>query len=427
MSPIDESYDLVVIGGGAAGFFAAINCAENYDGARILILEKGRQPLAKVRISGGGRCNVTHACFDTATLTQYYPRGSQELRGPFSRFQPADTLRWFEKHGVMLVAEADGRIFPASNTSQTIIDCFLGAAGRSNIAIRTQCAVETLQPAEKGFELGLRQGGRLFARFVLLASGGDPGSMQLAVSAGHSLAPPVPSLFTFHVQDPRLEGLSGLSVDPVEISLPAARLSQRGPLLVTHWGVSGPAVIRLSAWAARYLHEQNYRAKLTINWLPGERPEEISAALTAAKQHTPRQQVATHAPFPALPARLWRRLVQASGMGADLTWAEATRGQLHTLGEQLSCASFTLQGKSAFKEEFVTCGGVPLREVDLRTMHSRVCPGLFLAGEVLDIDGVTGGFNFQNAWTTAWLAAQEIALRLEKSSYFSAPPMPRDG
>jgi predicted Rossmann fold flavoprotein len=414
-----QPYDLVVIGGGAAGFFAAINAAELDAGLRIAILEKGSQVLSKVLVSGGGRCNVTNATFDPAQLVKFYPRGSAELRGPFTRFQPRDTMSWFEAHGVALKTEADGRVFPTTDSARTIIDCLAKAAENAGIQVQVRVPVEGIRrtAAWDGtrFEVVLRPGaeGRtpgdvLRAKKILLASGGDRGSLQLAQSLGHTVVPPVPSLFTFEIDDERIAELPGLTVDDVRVRLPAAGIEQGGPLLVTHWGMSGPAILKLSAWGARSLYETGYRAELAVNWLPGVSQEQARERLAAMRETAPRQRVTHYDPFKHLPQRLWRRLSFAAGVVDLKTWADVSKQQMQLLAHELTDGRFQILGKGEFKEEFVTCGGVELKEVNFKTMESRVCPGLYFAGEVLNIDALTGGFNFQNAWTTAWLAAGAV-------------------
>lgn len=395
---------VVVVGGGAAGFFAAITCAVTHPRVRVTLLEKSARPLSKVRISGGGRCNVTHACFDPAVLTQSYPRGGKALRGPFSRFQPRDTIEWFAAHGVRLKTEPDGRIFPVTDSSETIVDCLIHAATAAGVEIRTDAGVVSI---ERGFTIELKTGERLTCDRLLLATGSTRKGYEWAVSLGHTIEPPVPSLFTFTVSDPRLADLSGISVANAHVRLAGTRLEQTGPVLITHWGLSGPAVLKLSAWGARLLHERNYHTDLIVNWLPGLRPDELRRRLAEAKTDHARQSIASHAPF-ELPQRLWKRLVAAAGIGEDQRWADVSKPQSSRLADELWQGRYVLEGKGVFKDEFVTCGGIRLDEVSFKTMESRVCPGLYFAGEILDIDGITGGFNFQSAWTTGWIAGQAI-------------------
>ncbi|MGA2221678.1 MAG: NAD(P)/FAD-dependent oxidoreductase [Verrucomicrobiia bacterium] len=424
-----SSRRVIVVGGGAAGFFAAITCAEALPGAEVTILEKGPEFLAKVRISGGGRCNVTHACFDPRDFATRFPRGEQELIGPFQRFQARDTVAWFAARGVKLNAECDGRMFPLSNTSQTIIDCLVGAAKAASVKLVSDCGVERIvarasrpfrngneQQAggtptlPSGFDLSLSNGETLFCDRLLLATGGcrTAEAGQLAVSLGHTLEPPVPSLFTFHIEAPWLHELAGVSVESVEASVPGTGLRERGTLLMTHSGLSGPVILRLSAWGARLLHDRDYRFPLHLYWLPRLGPEEIATELQWRRSQHPARLV-VNTPIPPLPARLWEQLVLATGVKRDTQWAALTRSAQHSLLQQLIRTELPVTGKSPNKEEFVTCGGVRLSEVNFRTMQSRLCPGLYFAGELLDIDGVTGGFNFQAAWTTGWIAGSAMA------------------
>lgn len=404
--------EIVVVGGGAAGVFAALTAAAAAPQARVRLLEAARTPLGKVKISGGGRCNVTHHCFDPALLVQHYPRGSRALRGPFSRFQPQDTVAWFAQRGVPLKTEADGRMFPTTDDSQTIIDCLLGEARRLGVAVRCGTAVRQVSRQGSGFELTLARGGSVNCDRLLLATGSTPGGYRLAQRLGHTLVPPVPSLFTFTIADGPLRQLAGISVDPVRLTLAVEGEKPRpqdGPLLICHWGLSGPAVLKLSAFAAPALHRQGYQADLTVNWLPEFSLAEVQQQLQQAKRNQGKRQVGTYCPFP-LPRRLWQYwLVHRLNLDPRTTWANLSKAVLHQLATTVSRSPYRVAGKGAFKDEFVTCGGVSLREVNFKTMASRVCPGLHLAGELLDIDGVTGGFNFQNAWTTGYLAGLALA------------------
>jgi predicted Rossmann fold flavoprotein len=413
MDGVQPYSQVMVIGAGAAGVFGAIACAEAAPGLRICLFEAGRDPLAKVRISGGGRCNVTHACFDPALLVHHYPRGSNALRGPFTQFQPQDTVAWFEQRGVTLKTEADGRIFPTSDDSATIIDCLLEEAGRLGIQLLTGQGVSQIEREDQVFRVTTRGGEIWPCDRILLATGSSPGGYRLAQALGHQIVPPVPSLFTFNINDPALQDLAGVSVDLVALKLILEQgkpLQQRGPLLITHWGMSGPAVLKLSAYGAIFLHRQRYRANLEVNWLPDLTQEQVRLTLITLKQNQGKRPVISFSPFP-LPRRLWQYLVaQRVGLAPDLTWANLTKGQVQTLGIELTRGWYPITGKGVFKEEFVTCGGVKLQEVNFKTLESRLCPGLYFAGEILDIDGVTGGFNFQNAWTTGWLAGRAMAL-----------------
>ncbi len=410
---------IIVVGGGAAGFFAAITCAEADPDAEVIILERGPQFLSKVRISGGGRCNVTHACFEPRELTTRFPRGERALIAPFQRFQARDTVAWFARRGVELKVEADGRMFPTTDSSQTIIDCLLQAANAAGVKLRPNAGVaDVVRVPRGGFEVQLESGPaaagatgeRLVADRLLLATGGCRAAVagQLAVTLGHTLEPPVPSLFTFHIETAWLRALAGTSVATVEASVPGAGLRERGPLLLTHWGLSGPVILRLSAWGARALHDFNYRFILQVNWLPPLNPEQVDAELRARRQAQPARLV-VNTPVAPLSARLWEQLVQAAGISRATRWAVLSKAAQHHLVQQLVRTEFQVSGKSLNKDEFVTCGGVRLGEVNFKTMESRLCPGLYFAGELLDIDGITGGFNFQSAWTTGWIAGQAMA------------------
>jgi len=397
---------IVIIGGGAAGFFAAITCVEVNPAAQIIILEKTPHVLSKVRISGGGRCNVTNACFEPVELIRHYPRGAAALRGPFTRFQPRDTIAWFEEHGVKLKTEADGRVFPISNKSESIVNCLIDTAHAAGVQIRSGVHIRAVTKPDR-FVIDLKDGEPLLADRVLLATGSNPHGYEWAVALGHAIEPPVPSLFTFQIDDVRLKDLSGISVEKAAVKISGTSLIQTGPLLITHWGISGPAVLKLSAWAARELAEKHYRAEVIVNWLPDFKGEQLQQRLMSLKTELARQSVSTSSPL-HLPLRLWKRLVSVAGIGDDQKWTEVSKRALIDLANELSRGSFTMSGKGAFKEEFVTCGGVRLDEVNFKTMESRRCAGLYFAGEILDIDGVTGGFNFQSAWTTGWLAGRAM-------------------
>jgi len=408
--PQASSRRIVIAGGGAAGFFAAIACAEAAPDAEVVILEKSAQLLSKVKISGGGRCNVTHACFEAHEWTARYPRGGRALLAPFKRFQASNTVTWFEARGVKLKTEADGRMFPVSDSSQTIIDCLLRAARAANVKSFLNRGVEqVVKRANGGFELVLSEGETMFCDKLLLATGGCRAAAagQIAVSLGHTLEPPVPSLFTFHIATPWLRGLAGVSVESAEASVPGARLRERGALLATHWGLSGPVILRLSAWGARELHRRDYQFPLHINWLPQLNAEQIAAEFQSRRDSQPAKLI-VNTPLAPLPSRLWEQLVLAAGIARDTRWAALSRAAQHRLVQQLIRTEFQVTGKSLNKDEFVTCGGVRLGEVDFKTMESRICPGLYFAGELLDIDGITGGFNFQAAWTTGWIAGQAM-------------------
>jgi predicted Rossmann fold flavoprotein len=401
---------IVVVGGGAAGFFGAIKAAEDAPGAKVLLLEKSPELLAKVTLSGGGRCNVTHHCFDVDRLVRNYPRGSRELLGPFHRFQPRDTVQWFESRGVKLKVEADGRMFPVTDRSSSIVDALQRAVRQAGVVIRTSCGLRELtKHPEGGFRLRLTDGSELNCDRLLLATGGNKNTAGygLAASVGHTIEPPVPSLFTFHINDPSLHALAGIAVPEAQVTAPDLRLVQNGPLLITHWGLSGPAVLKLSAWGARAMAECDYAFALQVMWQRGPR-DAMAQTLSAWRTRQAARTVVSGGPL-EVPVRLWAWLSQRAGVEADRVWSRLTKEQERRLVEEITACRLEVTGKSTFKEEFVTCGGVRLNEVDFKTMESRVCPGLHLAGEVLNIDAVTGGFNFQAAWTTGWLAGQAMA------------------
>jgi len=404
------TWDVLVVGGGPAGFFAAIRCAELNPKLQVLIIEKARQTLGKVLISGGGRCNVTHACFDPEQLITFYPRGGAALRGAFTRFHPADTVKWFEKHGTRLKTEADGRIFPVTDSSETIAECLRESAKNAGVEVKMGMS---LQQVEKslggGFNLTVQKEAavlHLQTKKLLLATGSDPRTREIAQSLGHSIKEPVPSLFTFNISDKRLEGLAGVSVESVTVKMDS--LTQRGPLLITHWGMSGPAILKLSAWGARELFEKKYRTTLYVNWLGDTTFDKALEVLQRHKDwhENVRKKVLNEPAFTQLPARLWKQLVHFVG---DKNWGDISKAEIRKLAEELTAGQFEVDGRGQFKEEFVTCGGVRLDEVDFKTMQSRVVGNLFFAGEVLDIDGITGGFNFQSSWTTGWLAGNALA------------------
>ncbi|PSO50205.1 MAG: aminoacetone oxidase family FAD-binding enzyme [Cyanobacteria bacterium SW_9_44_58] len=401
---------VIVIGGGAAGFFAAIACASVSPETEVVLLEAGRQPLTKVRISGGGRCNVTHHCFDPALLVQAYPRGEKALRGAFTRFQPQNTVNWFEQRGVSLKTEADGRIFPVTDNSETIINCLLQEAQRCGVHWKTGARVEGVSYDNHQFFVKLKSGECLNSDRVLLATGSQRRPYQWLTQFGHNIIPLVPSLFTFNIQDERIENLAGITVNQAEVQLETQgkhKYRQTGDVLITHWGLSGPAILKLSAFAARILHDHGYQMGLFINWLPSHNMETVKEQLLAQKNQTPRRQIMNHSPV-SIPKRLWQNLATVAGVSAAQRWAELSKKQMKILAKELVQGKFQIEGKSTFKDEFVTCGGVDLKEINFQTMESKLVPGLYFAGEILDIDGITGGFNFQNAWTTGWLAGQAM-------------------
>ena len=401
---------VIVIGGGAAGFFAAIACAGANPAARVVLYEATAHPLSKVRISGGGRCNVTHACPEPRELVKRYPRGGRELLGPFSRFGPRETIAWFAAHGVELKTEGDGRMFPITDDSGTIVDCLRRTADQAGVKVYLPIGVRRVTRAADVFEVEFTDNSVGEFDRVLIATGGTKGSagQTIAAQLGHTIETPVPSLFTFHIDDPRIRGLEGLSVPAAATSVPGTKLKDSGGLLITHWGMSGPAILKLSAWGARELSERGYKFPLVVSWAEGRTVPQALETLVSARLANLKKQIATWNPF-ALPSRLWERLIVAAGITPETVWTSVSNNSLQALAGQVAAAEFAVEGKSLNKDEFVTCGGVRLREVDFKTMESRVCPGLHFAGEVLDIDGITGGFNFQAAWTTGWLAGRAMA------------------
>ncbi|MGI4863267.1 MAG: NAD(P)/FAD-dependent oxidoreductase [Janthinobacterium lividum] len=412
-----SAYPIVVLGGGAAGFFGAIACAEAHPGVPVLLLEKSPKLLSKVRISGGGRCNVTHACESAAQLIQHYPRGGRQLKEAFQKFGVADTIAWFAKRGVKLKTEVDGRMFPTTDSSETIARALEDAARQAGVRIYTRTAAERIERLpEGGFVLTLNGEGattlgpELRVSRLLVATGGSPksGAYDWLRTLGHSVAEPVPSLFTFNVPASPLRDLPGVSVPHARVVLAGEKLQYEGPLLVTHWGVSGPAVLKLSAWGARRLHELSYHSTALISWVPAYTDETLRPWAQQFRIDNGKKQVAAHPQF-GLPTRLWRTLVAEAGIGPETRWSEVPAKAQNRLLELLLRTPLQVQGKTTHKDEFVTCGGIPLAEVNFKTMESRQIPGLYFAGEVLDVDGITGGFNFQAAWTTGFLAGQAMA------------------
>lgn len=406
----EQVHDVIVVGGGAAGFFAAIEVVRRKPDFQIEILERSKKVLSKVRVSGGGRCNVTHNEFNPIRLSQHYPRGERWLRNPLKQFQASDMIRWLGERGVEVHAEPDGRVFPVTNSSETIINCFLRETSKRKIRITTETGVERVQRSGDYFEIVTQSKVRYFARKILIAVGGNPaGSFYDWIrNLGHTISRPLPSLFTFNTPAKSFTDLMGVSVSNATVRIGGTKMMQQGPVLITHWGLSGPAVIKLSAWAAEYLNELNYRFTLYVNWTGNFSEDEMRSELEGHRGRHGRQ-IITKNPLFSLPSRLWQRLCDLAEIEETKTWQDVSRRCINKLLENLIRCSFEVAGKTTFKEEFVTCGGVDLNEIDPTTMESRLVPNLFFAGEVMNIDGETGGFNFQAAWTTGYLAAAKIA------------------
>lgn len=400
-------FDVIIVGGGAAGFFTAIQIAEHNPNKNILILERGKEVLTKVKISGGGRCNVTHAEFIPQELVKNYPRGERELLGPFHQFMTGDTIEWFKRQGVELKIEEDGRMFPVSDSSQTIIDCFLQRTQDLNIKIKTLEPVKDFVKKDELWKITCKSS-HYQAQQLVIATGSNPKIWNHLQHLNHQIISPVPSLFTFNTRDSRVEGLAGISTF-ASVKVVGEKLESEGPLLITHWGFSGPGILKLSAWGAQRLFEKNYQFQLEINWLGYASAEATLEQLLKLKKQNPKQQMATYAQF-ELPKRLWQKLVEAS-IPENRIWAEVSHKELQALVKELTQGVYHIQGKSTFKEEFVTAGGVELKEINFKTMESKLHENLFFAGEVTNIDAITGGFNFQNAWTSSFIAAREISNR----------------
>ncbi len=421
-------FDVIVAGGGAAGFYSAIHIAQNNRNLKIAILERGKTLLSKVKISGGGRCNVTQGRFLAHELVEGYPRGKRELLGPFHSHSPADVISFFEERGIPLKMEKDGRVFPKSNSSQTIIDCFLAETKKLGITVLKNSSVKNFEQLPNGFWEVSTMNKNYKSKHLLLATGSNTRIWNLLEKMGHTVVPPVPSLFTFNVNDPRIQGIPGVStnasievlpkkiftskVGPEIKSIPKkqAVLESEGPVLITHWGFSGPAILKLSAWGARILNDYKYVFRININWAPEFTDASMENFLKEVKTVEAKKTVYRTQAIP-IPKRLWTRLVKASDIPKELKWGEIRKEQLKNLSKQLTECSFKVEGKSTFKEEFVTAGGVHLKEINFKTLESKLFQNLFFAGEIINIDGITGGYNFQNAWTGAYLAAKEIASR----------------
>ena len=398
-------YDVIIIGGGAAGFFTAINIVEKNPRTKVAILERGAEVLGKVRISGGGRCNVTHACFEPNELVKFYPRGEKELRGPFHQFCSGDTIEWFERHGVALKIESDGRMFPVSNSSQTIIDCLVNTTQKLGIKVLTSQSVQSIFKKEFYWKIDT-QNQNYQAEKLIVATGSNTKIWDILHNLGHTIIPPVPSLFTFNCKDNRIKELPGVSTT-VTVRIKNTQLEATGALLITHWGMSGPAILKLSAWGARILNDKNYQFTLIVNWLNDLDQEDAEAILKETKQEQAKKTVAKKSLF-ALTNRLWENVVLAAGIPTTTKWADLSKIQLQNLAHQLTNATFEINGKSTFKEEFVTAGGIDLKEINFKTMESKIHPSLYFAGEIVNIDAVTGGFNFQNAWTSGFIVANAV-------------------
>lgn len=409
---------LIVIGGGATGFFCAVNAARMKPELEVVILEKSGKLLSKVKVSGGGRCNVTHACHDITEMAMRYPRGRNFVKKSFHSFFTGDTVQWFSERGVQLKTEEDGRMFPISNSSQTIIDCLMNEAEKMGVEIRMHVSVEKLEKTGDRFNVYIKASGRETreeADLVCIACGGSSKSetYDWIRSLGHNIEPPVPSLFTFNMPGHPITALMGVSLGDAEVKIPVLKVKQRGPLLITHWGLSGPAVLKLSAWCARELAEKNYHFSVIVNWVPQYHESGMREYLVMHREQHASMPVKNKNPF-GIPQRLWEFLLQSSGIGFDTRWGELPAASMNKLVKNLCTYELEVSGKTTFKEEFVTAGGVSLSEIDPNTMMSRVVPGLYFAGEVMDVDGITGGYNFQHAWTSGYLAALAMAKSINK-------------
>ncbi|WP_431167337.1 NAD(P)/FAD-dependent oxidoreductase [Tenacibaculum halocynthiae] len=398
---------VIIIGGGAAGFFTAINAKELNPNLDITILEKGKEVLQKVKISGGGRCNVTHACFEPKELTKFYPRGEKELLGPFHKFMTGDTFEWFENHGVPLKIESDNRVFPEANTSQAIIDCFTNAVNNLGIKVLKNNGVTSIQKQESTWTINTKEH-QFKADFLVIAAGSSKKIWEMSENLGHTIVNTVPSLFTFNIKDSRIIDLGGVAVPNAEVSIAKTKLESSGPLLITHWGLSGPAILKLSAFGARILADKNYQYNVIVNWL-GIDAYTVFEKLLELKNTNAKKQIILKSPFPDIPRRLWERLVIASAIKNNQNWADISNKHLQNLTNQLTNGLFNANGRTTFKEEFVTAGGIDLKQIDFKRFESKLHQNLFFVGETLNIDAVTGGFNFQNAWTGGYICAKSIS------------------
>ena len=399
--------EVIIIGGGAAGFFAAINIAEINPKLRVTILEKGTNILQKVKVSGGGRCNVTHACFTPNELVEFYPRGKKELLGPFHQFMTGDTMEWFENRGIPLKIEEDNRVFPVSNSSQTIVDCLMENAKNAGVSIRLNQKVELISTIESGYKI-ITDKQEFVADKLLIATGSNSKIWEMMAELGHKIVAPVPSLFTFKIFDKRIEEIPGISVPNATISIVGSSFESSGPLLITHWGLSGPVVLKLSAFGALFLAEKNYEYQVKVNWL-SKTFDAVFSDLKTIKGKMPKKQISLKSIYDEIPKRLWEKFVAASYIKSEQRWADVSNKQLENLADQITNSNFKAEGKTTFKDEFVTAGGIDLKEINFKRFESKLHKNLFFAGEVLNIDAVTGGFNFQNAWTGAYIAGKAIA------------------
>jgi predicted Rossmann fold flavoprotein len=405
-----SSKKLVVIGGGAAGFFCAVNAARMNSALQVILVEKTNKLLSKVKISGGGRCNVTHACFDIADMSRRYPRGGNFVKKTFHQFFTTDTLQWFKERGVEIKGEKDGRMFPATNSSQTIIECLLREAGKYSIDIRLNAEVKKINSKDGGFDIQFSNGNTLKADAICIASGGYPKTtmFEWLKELGHSIEEPVPSLFTFNMPGNPVTNLMGVSVEQARVKIIGTKLEQEGPLLITHWGMSGPAILKLSAWGARELATMGYSFRIMVNWLPAYTEQELGTHFQTLRHELAAQKIGANNSL-RIPRRLWEFLLELSGVDTEKRWADLPAKEQNRLVKNICACEFDVKGKTTFKEEFVTAGGIKLNEVDSNTMQSKLIPHLYFAGEILDVDGITGGFNFQHAWTSGWIAATAIA------------------
>ena len=405
-----DKVNVIVIGGGAAGFFAAINTAQLHPNTSVTLLEKSNKLLAKVRVSGGGRCNVTHSCFDNKQLVKHYPRGEKELHNVFSRFTIADTINWFEQRNVKLKTEDDGRMFPSTDSSETIVKCLIREADNSGVLIKQEVSIEEIIRNENNtFTLKAANGGIFTCDKLIIATGGN--SKETAYEwlrkLGHTIIKPVPSLFTFNIPNNPITQLMGVSVPSAKVKVQGTKLETEGPLLITHWGLSGPAILKASAWGARILHDLNYNFTAIITWLPKYTEEKLRIEFNNCKEEFAPSLIINNCPI-ELPKRLWEHFLNKSSIPATLRWADLSKKQNNALVNCILKDEYKVEGKTTFKAEFVNCGGISLKEIDFKTMQSKIVSNLFFAGEILDVDGITGGFNFQNAWSTGWLAAKNI-------------------